>query len=108
MEQDLTKFPVSKGEDITISFSDQALSGPGFSDVRGGQWEANSQAGWTHCGGAAGHRRGDLEAGCGAVQPYDPGLALVTVRTTRDTYRVGVGVGLVNLIQSISARIKKQ
>jgi len=37
------------------------------------------------------------------IQPYDPGLAVVTVRATRDTYRIGVGVDLVNLIQSIAA-----
>ena len=49
----------------------------------------------------------DPNATSTTVQPYDPGLALVTVRTTRDTYRIGVGVDLVNLIQSISQSIKK-
>lgn len=37
-----------------------------------------------------------------SVEPYNPGVALVTVRTTRDTYRIGAGVDLVNLIQSLS------
>jgi hypothetical protein len=36
------------------------------------------------------------------IQPYDPNVALVTVGSTRDTYRIGVGIDLVNLIQSIS------
>jgi hypothetical protein len=36
------------------------------------------------------------------VQPFDPNLAIVTVPTTRDTYRIGVGVDLINLIQSIA------
>jgi hypothetical protein len=36
-----------------------------------------------------------------AVQPFDPGLVVITVPTTRDTYRIGVGVDLVNLIQSL-------
>jgi len=35
------------------------------------------------------------------VQPFDPNLAVITVPSTRDTYRFGVGVDLVNLIQSI-------
>jgi hypothetical protein len=35
------------------------------------------------------------------VQPYDPSVALVTVRSTRDTYRVGAGVDLISLIQSM-------
>jgi hypothetical protein len=35
------------------------------------------------------------------VQPFDPNLAVLTVPSTRDTYRFGVGVDLVNLIQSI-------
>jgi hypothetical protein len=35
------------------------------------------------------------------VLPSDPALAVITVPSTRDTYRFGVGVDLVNLIQSI-------
>jgi hypothetical protein len=36
------------------------------------------------------------------VQPYDPGLAVVTVRSTRDTYRIGVGVDLIGLITTLA------
>lgn len=35
------------------------------------------------------------------VQPFDPNLAVITVPSTRDTYRFGVGVDLINLAQSI-------
>jgi len=35
------------------------------------------------------------------VQPFDPALAVITAPSTRDTYRFGVGVDLVNLMQSI-------
>lgn len=35
------------------------------------------------------------------VQGFDPNVAIVTVPSTRDTYRIGVGVDLVNLIHSI-------
>jgi hypothetical protein len=38
------------------------------------------------------------------VQPSDPSLVVVTVPSTRDTYRFGAGVDLVNLIQSIRAQ----
>jgi hypothetical protein len=35
------------------------------------------------------------------VQPFDPALVVFPVRRTRDTYRIGVGVDLINLVQSI-------
>jgi len=35
------------------------------------------------------------------IQGYDPNLALVTLRSTRDTYSIGAGVDLINLFQSI-------
>lgn len=35
------------------------------------------------------------------VQPYDPYLAVITVPSTRDTYRFGAGVDLLNLISSV-------
>jgi hypothetical protein len=38
------------------------------------------------------------------VQPFDPALAVITVPSTRDTYRFGAGVDLVNLIQSIATK----
>ena len=38
-----------------------------------------------------------------SVHPYDSNVALITVRTTRDTYRIGAGIDLVNLIQTIKA-----
>jgi hypothetical protein len=37
------------------------------------------------------------------VQPYDPGLAIITVRSARDTYRIGVGVDLISLFGSIGS-----
>jgi len=40
------------------------------------------------------------------VQPFDPNLAIVTVPSSRDTYRIGAGVDLVNLIQSIAGNDK--
>jgi hypothetical protein len=40
------------------------------------------------------------------VQPFDPNLAIVTIPTTRDTYRIGAGVDLINLIQSIAGNDK--
>jgi len=40
------------------------------------------------------------------VQPFDPNLAVITVPSTRDTYRIGIGVDLVNLIQSIQTKGK--
>ncbi len=36
-----------------------------------------------------------------SVQPSDANLALVTLRSTRDTYRIGAGIDLINLVQSI-------
>lgn len=42
------------------------------------------------------------------VQPFDPNLAIVTVRSTRDTYRFGAGVDLINLIQSMTGQDKVQ
>lgn len=41
------------------------------------------------------------------VQPFDPNLAVVTVRSTRDTYRIGAGVDLVGLFQSIKGSLNK-
>jgi len=35
------------------------------------------------------------------VQPFDPNLAVVTLPNTRDTYRIGVGMDLINFIRSI-------
>jgi hypothetical protein len=35
------------------------------------------------------------------VQPFDPNLAIVTVRSTRDTYRIGAGIDVISLIRSI-------
>ena len=40
------------------------------------------------------------------IQPYDPNLAVVEVPSTRDTYRIGAGIDLINLIQSIAASAK--
>jgi hypothetical protein len=34
------------------------------------------------------------------VQPFDPNLAIVVVRNTRDTYRIGFGVDLIKLVQA--------
>jgi len=34
------------------------------------------------------------------VQPFDPNLAVVPVPNTRDTYRIGVGMDVINLIRS--------
>lgn len=39
------------------------------------------------------------------VQPFDPNLAIVTVRSTRDTYRIGVGVDLISLFSSIKGSV---
>ena len=36
-----------------------------------------------------------------SVMASDPTVALVTVRSTRDTYRIGAGIDLINLIQSM-------
>lgn len=36
------------------------------------------------------------------VQPFDPRLAIVTIPSSRDTYRIGAGVDLINLIQSMA------
>jgi hypothetical protein len=40
----------------------------------------------------------DPNASSTTVQPYDPNLAIVTVRNTRDTYTIGVGIDLVSLL----------
>lgn len=40
------------------------------------------------------------------VQPYDPNLAIVTQGNTRDTYRIGAGADLVNLLRSIKPKSK--
>jgi hypothetical protein len=40
------------------------------------------------------------------VQPFDPNLAVITVPNTRDTYRIGVGVDLLNLYQTIKTKGK--
>jgi hypothetical protein len=40
------------------------------------------------------------------VQPFDPNLAIITVPSSRDTYRIGAGVDLINLIQSIAGNDK--
>lgn len=42
-----------------------------------------------------------LAAAPSSVLASDPAVALVTVRSTRDTYRIGAGIDLVNLIQTI-------
>jgi hypothetical protein len=46
----------------------------------------------------------DPNAAGTTVQPFDPNLAVITVASTRDTYRFGAGVDLVNLIQSFKAK----
>jgi hypothetical protein len=40
------------------------------------------------------------------VQPFDPNLAVITIPSSRDTYRIGAGVDLINLIQSIAGNDK--
>jgi hypothetical protein len=40
------------------------------------------------------------------VQPFDPNLAIITVPSKRDTYRIGAGIDLVNLIQTIQTKGK--
>ena len=36
------------------------------------------------------------------VQPFDPNLAIITIPNSRDTYRIGAGIDLINLFQSMS------
>lgn len=38
------------------------------------------------------------------VQPFDPNLAIITLPNTRDTYRIGVGVDLLNLYTTIKTK----
>jgi len=47
-------------------------------------------------------------AGGTTVQPYDPNLAVITVSSARDTYRIGVGVDLLHLIQAFKQQPKPQ
>lgn len=42
------------------------------------------------------------------VQPFDPNLAIVTVRSTRDTYKIGVGVDLIGLFQSVKTTLNSK
>jgi hypothetical protein len=41
------------------------------------------------------------------VQPFDPNLAIITVPSKRDTYRIGAGIDMVNLIQTIQTKGKQ-